>query len=97
MIVNRIGSFFMLLGGFLIFLFIISLQASRGGNAALFLWGLASFFLGAFLWWRSPKQSAQPSNRFRMLRREKKAPRKGKNRPGRDRPDQEGRQSSQNP
>jgi hypothetical protein len=73
MIVNRVGSFFMIVGGFLVLLFMFSLQAGEGGRASYLLWGLGLFVLGVILWWRGPKPPPHPSNRFRLFKREKKA------------------------
>ncbi len=65
---HRVGVFFLLLGGFLLLLFVFSAQSEPGGVPALFLWGVMFFFLGAILWWRSPKPPKQPAERFRLLR-----------------------------
>ncbi len=79
MIVNRIGTFFMLLGGFLLLLFIFSAQSTPGGHSPLFLWGAGSFFLGVFLWFRNPRPPGQPAERFRMFRRVNKKGKPGAN------------------
>lgn len=71
MFVNRIGTFFMYFGVFLILLFIFSIQAGDGGRAAYLLWGLGLFTLGVILWWSGPKTPREPASRFRMFRRSK--------------------------
>jgi|GEM_PF-2076075 len=72
MIVNRIGTFFILVGAFLVLLFIFSIQAGDGGRASYLFWGMGLFVLGSFLRWGRPKQPGTPSNRFRIFKREKK-------------------------
>ncbi|MEN4010580.1 MAG: hypothetical protein AB1453_00920 [Chloroflexota bacterium] len=76
MLVNRTGTFFMILGGFLLLLFILSVQGSAAGNSALFFWGIGCFFLGIFLWLRGPAQPRPPADRFRLLRRMSKKDKK---------------------
>ncbi len=76
MIINRIGTFLMLLGGFLLLLFVFSAQEAQGGYYPLFLWGAGLFFLGVFLWFRNPRPPGQTAERFRIFRR---AAKKGSN------------------
>ena len=78
MIVNRIGNFFMLVGAFILMLFIFSIQAEEGGRAAYLLWGLGLFILGVILWWSGPKPPKQPVDRFRIFKRGKKTGQPGK-------------------
>lgn len=72
---NRIGTFLMLIGVLLIFLFVFSDIAGQPAYLYFFLGGL-SLVLGAVLWWSSPKPPPPPSERFRsvkkMLSKEKK-------------------------
>ncbi|MFZ6021784.1 MAG: hypothetical protein ACOYXO_19470 [Chloroflexota bacterium] len=94
MLVNRVGVFFLLVGGFLLLLFVFSAQSETGGVSALFLWGVIFFFLGAILWWRSPKPPKQPVERFRLLRQAGKKKGKGGETPATREKDQRRRPGS---
>lgn len=67
-IVNRVGTFFVWIGAGGVMVFILSDLAHTPVPALLF-GGLACVVLGVFLWWRDPRQPAQPSNRFRVLKK----------------------------
>lgn len=69
MLANRIGVFFTLVGGFLVFLGFLSAQSSAPGSAKLVLFGLVLLILGIWMWWRAPKPEKQPTGRFRILKK----------------------------
>ncbi len=71
-IVNRLGTFFMWLGSGGVMIFILS-DLAHAPIPALLFGGLACIGLGCYLWWRDPRQPAQPSNRFRLLKKRTKS------------------------
>jgi hypothetical protein len=71
MLSNRVGTFFMLVGGFAVFLAIVIGQAG-GSSGKAFFFGLVAFLFGLWLWWRSPRPERQADARFRMVTRRRK-------------------------
>ena len=67
MIVNRIGTFFILMGLLLLGLFAYSDMVKAPACNLLVIGGI-SLVLGLFLWFRNPTPPAQPSGRFRILK-----------------------------
>ncbi len=63
----------MMLGGFTLLIFAFSVQ-SDSAIVSLMCVGLACFFLGLFLWWRTPRSTPSTSERFRILKSKPKAP-----------------------
>ncbi len=70
-LVNRVGTFFVWIGAGGVMIFILSDLAHTPIPALLFS-GLACIVLGCFLWWRDPRPPAQPSGRFRILKKRAK-------------------------
>lgn len=62
-------------GGLMIF---ILSDLAHASIPALLFGGVLCFALGAVLWWRGPRQPAQPSNRFRLLKKRAKPEKQGK-------------------
>ncbi len=74
--VNRIGTFFILIGLALIGLYVLS-GIAKAPTCNLLIFGAISLILGIVLWMRDPIKPGPPSNRFRILKGfEKKAPAK---------------------
>jgi hypothetical protein len=65
--INRIGTFFILIGLALIGLFILS-DIAEAPTCNLLVFGAISLILGIVLWIRDPVKSGAPSNRFRILK-----------------------------
>lgn len=65
---HRIGVFFILMGVFLVALFVFSIMAQTPGCGFL-LTGGALLGFGVFLWFRDPPQAAPDPGRFRLLKR----------------------------
>lgn len=70
-IINRLGTFFIWLGAAAVMVFILSDVAHSPIPVLLFV-GLICVVLGFYLWWRDPPQPSQPSNRFRILKKQPK-------------------------
>jgi predicted membrane channel-forming protein YqfA (hemolysin III family) len=60
---NKLGSFFLLVGGTFLALFVLSIVFHSVDFNLLVLGGLI-FLFGAFLHWVSPRQPSPPSDRF---------------------------------
>jgi hypothetical protein len=75
MLVNRVGTFFILLGIALIALFILS-DVAQSPTCGLLIFGAIFLALGVMLWFRNPSPPAGPSGRFRLLKRVGKKPEK---------------------
>lgn len=73
--VNRVGTFFILLGLGLIGLFILS-DIAKTPTCNLLIFGGASLALGVFLWFRDPVKPGPPAERFRLFRRKKEEKKK---------------------
>jgi hypothetical protein len=67
MLINRIGTFFILLGIGLIGLFVLS-DMAKSPTCGFLIFGFFSLGLGIFMWIRDPFPPAQPSGRFRILK-----------------------------
>ena len=68
--VNRVGTFFILLGLGLIGLFVLS-DIAKTPTCNLLIFGGISLAFGIFLWFRDPAKPGPPPERFRILRRKK--------------------------
>jgi len=75
MLINRLGTFFFLLGLALIGLYVLS-DIAKVPTCNLFILGAVSLALGIFLWMRQPGPPPQETGRFRILRGGKKSARK---------------------
>jgi len=71
---NKLGSFLLLVGGTFVVLFILSIAANSVDFNLLVLGGLI-FLFGLFFHWINPRQPSVPSDRFHSLK-------KLRNRPG---------------
>jgi predicted membrane channel-forming protein YqfA (hemolysin III family) len=67
MLVNRIGTFLIMVGLVLIGLYIAS-DSAGVPTCNLLLAGAVLLILGIFLWFRNPLPSGPPSGRFRILK-----------------------------
>lgn len=67
MVVNRIGTFLILVGLLLLALFVYS-DLVKAPVCNLLVIGGFSLALGVFLWFRNPVPPQQPSGRFRILK-----------------------------
>ncbi|MBE0697491.1 MAG: hypothetical protein IH586_11265 [Anaerolineaceae bacterium] len=67
MIINRIGTFLILVGLLLIGLFAYS-DMVKAPVCNLLIFGGISLGVGIFLWFRNPSAPAQPTGRFRILK-----------------------------
>lgn len=67
MLVNRIGTFFILLGVGLIGMFVLS-DMAQAPTCGFFISGAVLLGLGIGLWIRHPRPPAKPSGRFRLLK-----------------------------
>ena len=66
---SRFGTFFLVIGILLVFLFIFSDVAGQP-TFAYFCGGVACVMLGVFLWWRSPPgPPPEPHGRFRTVKK----------------------------
>lgn len=73
---HRIGNFFIWVGVFLIFLFVLS-EIGGATTCGFLIWGVPLLALGIYLWFRDPRPAPQETGRFRILKRsEKKPPKK---------------------
>ena len=75
--VNRVGTFFILLGLFLIGLYIMS-DLTKQAICNLLIFGGAFLSLGIFMWFRDPAKPGPPTERFRILRNTGKKSEKAK-------------------
>ena len=75
MFINRVGTFFILLGLMLIGLFILS-DIARAPSCNFLIFGVASIAFGAYLWFKDPSPPPQPTGRFRIFRSGKKQDKK---------------------
>jgi hypothetical protein len=71
MLVNRIGTFFTLLGLGMIGIFILS-DMARTPSCNYLVIGAVFLGLGIFLWLRDPAPPPQETGRFRILRKTEK-------------------------
>lgn len=71
MLINRIGTFFILIGLGLIGLFILS-DIAESPSCNYLVFGAVLLGLGIFLWFRDPPHPPEPTGRFRLLQRSKK-------------------------
>jgi hypothetical protein len=71
--INKIGSFLLLLGAVLLALYALSIAANAPDHNLLIMGGLV-FLFGFFFWWISPRQPPPPSNRFNSIRKLGKKP-----------------------
>jgi predicted membrane channel-forming protein YqfA (hemolysin III family) len=76
----RVGVFFILVGALLLMLFGFAVNAGAEISVGVLLWGLLALALGVFIYFRFPKPKANPSGRFRVLK--KKPPRAQRSRRG---------------
>lgn len=67
MMVNRVGTFFILLGLGLIGLFVLS-DIAHSVVCGYFIFGAILLGIGVFLWIQNPRPPTQPSGRFRILK-----------------------------
>jgi hypothetical protein len=67
MLVNRVGTFFILLGLMLIVLFVYS-DLVDAPVCSMLIYGGVSLALGVFLWFRNPAPPSQPTGRFRIFK-----------------------------
>jgi hypothetical protein len=68
MLINRVGTFFILIGIGLIALFILS-DIAKTPSCSFFMAGAVSLGLGIYMWLRDPVQPGPPPDRFRLLKR----------------------------
>ena len=73
MLINRVGTFFILLGITLIALFILS-DMAKSPTYGLLVFGFVSLGLGIFMWFRDPPPPKEPTGRFRILKTMNKKP-----------------------
>jgi hypothetical protein len=74
--INRIGTFFILIGLALIGLFVLS-DIAKATTCSLLVFGAISLILGIVLWLRDPVKPGPPATRFRLFKGAgKKAPAK---------------------
>jgi hypothetical protein len=64
---HRIGTFFILLGIFLIALFLLSDMADAP-TCNFFVYGSGLFIIGVIMWFRNPLPAGPPAGRFRLLK-----------------------------
>jgi hypothetical protein len=67
MLINRIGTFFILLGVALIALFILS-DIAKAPSCGYLIIGAVFLGLGIVLWFRNPAPPPKPSGRFRIFK-----------------------------
>lgn len=67
MMINRVGTFFILFGLALIGLFILS-DIAKAPSCNYLVFGGAALGFGIFLWLRDPVKPGPPAERFRLLR-----------------------------
>jgi hypothetical protein len=63
---NRLGTFFIVLGGGSIALFAVS-DFARLPDYPLLFWGMIAIVVGSLIKWISPKPVHKSANRFRIL------------------------------
>ncbi len=68
MLINRVGTFFIIVGVALIGLFILSDIADMP-TCNLLIFGAILLGLGIFMWFKDPAPPPQSTGRFRMLKR----------------------------
>jgi len=73
--INRIGTFCILLGLFLIGMYILS-DIARQASCNLLLFGAVFFGTGVFLWSKDPPEKSPPPERFRLLKKMESQPRR---------------------
>jgi hypothetical protein len=71
MLINRIGTFFILLGLGLLGLFILS-DIADAPSCNFLVFGAILLGIGIFLWLKDPAPPPQPSGRFRLFKRSPK-------------------------
>jgi hypothetical protein len=76
MLSRRIGNFFIILGGLLIFLFVFS-DLAKTPKYNLLVMGALGVLFGLVLTWSNPPPPPQPSERFRLLKGMGKKPAHG--------------------
>ena len=67
-LVNRVGTFFILLGIGLIVLFILS-DMAKVPSCNLLALGAISFAAGLAMWFSNPRQAGPPPARFRIFKK----------------------------
>lgn len=67
MLINRVGTFFILLGLGMIGLFVLS-DVAKAPSCSLLVLGGVCLALGIILWMRDPVKPGPPANRFRLFR-----------------------------
>jgi hypothetical protein len=67
MLINRIGTFFILLGIFLVVLFVLS-DIAQAPTCNFLIIGGVSLSLGIFLWFKDPAPPGPPTGRFRIFK-----------------------------
>ena len=65
--INRVGNFFILIGLFLIGLFVLS-DVAKAPTCGFFIAGALFLGVGISLWIKSPRPPSPPSGRFRVLK-----------------------------
>jgi hypothetical protein len=75
MLINRIGTFFILIGLGLIGLFILS-DIAESPTCNYLVIGAILLALGIFLWFKDPRPPSEPTGRFRLLQKSKKKDKK---------------------
>jgi hypothetical protein len=70
MLINRIGTFFILIGLGLIGLFILS-DIAESPTCNYLVIGAVLLALGIFLWFKDPRPPSEPTGRFSLLRKSK--------------------------
>jgi hypothetical protein len=65
--INRIGTYFILLGLGLVGLFIVS-DIAEAPTCSLLIFGAISLILGIGLWLRDPVKPGPPAQRFRLFK-----------------------------
>jgi hypothetical protein len=70
---NKIGSFLLLVGGTFLVLFILSIAANSPDYNLLVLGGLI-FLFGFFFHWISPRPAPPPNDRFRSIKKLRERP-----------------------
>jgi hypothetical protein len=73
MLINRIGTFFALMGVLLIGLFILS-DMAKTPSCNFLIAGAVLLGVGIFLWLKNPAQPPQQTGRFRILSGKGKKP-----------------------
>ena len=66
----------MMVGTVILLLFFFAAKAGVEKSAGLLFWGIVTFALGAFLYFRFPKPPPESSGRFRLLKKGSRKPRR---------------------